>query len=117
MDGLLRKPITLWSGAIATLICCFTPVLVGLFSLVGLGALVGYLDFALMPLAGFFITALARVYSWRGEGLLASTVGTAALILLAVYFGRFNLAFPVLIAAGAAVALLAYRKKGSGDDE
>ena len=116
MHELLRNPITLWSGAIATLICCFTPVLVGLFTLVGLGAVVGYLDYALMPLLGFFITALARVYAWRGQAQLAWGGGGLALVALAIFFGRFNLVFPVLIVAGAVLAVLAYRKRGAENE-
>ena len=38
-------------------VCCFTPVLVGLFAIVGLSALVPYLDFVLLP-------ALALAILW-----------------------------------------------------
>jgi len=42
------------AGAAVTTICCFTPILVGLLGLVGLGAVTGYLDYVLLPaLAGF----------------------------------------------------------------
>ncbi len=42
------------AGAAVTALCCFTPILVGLLGLVGLGAVTGYLDFILLPaLAGF----------------------------------------------------------------
>ena len=116
MQELLRNPVVLWSGAIGTLICCFTPVLVGLFTLVGLGAVVGYLDYALMPLLGFFITALARVYAWRGQAQLTWAGGALALVGLSIFFGRFNLVFPVLIGAGAVLAVLAYRKKGADNE-
>lgn len=116
MSDLLRHPLTLWVGAIVALVCCFTPVLVVLVTLIGLGAVVGYLDFALMPLLGFFITALARVYSRRADGQGALITGGLVLAVLAIFFGRFNLLFPALIAAGAAVALLAYRKKGHVSD-
>lgn len=114
---LLDRPATLWGGLVVTLICCFTPVLVVLFSLAGLGALIGYLDFALMPLLGFFIAALARIYSWRGEGRTAWAAGGAALLFLGILFGRANPILPVLIAAGALIALLAYRRKGGGERE
>ncbi len=46
------------TGIIGTLIaalCCFTPVLVILFGAVGLGAIVGYLDYVLFPALGIFI--------------------------------------------------------------
>ncbi|MBS9717924.1 mercury resistance system transport protein MerF [Pseudohalocynthiibacter aestuariivivens] len=45
-------------GAIGTVIvalCCFTPVLVVLLGVLGLSALVGYLDLVLLPLLGVFL--------------------------------------------------------------
>lgn len=117
MEGVSGKPLALWGGAVATLICCFAPVLGALFALVGLGGLIGYLDFALMMLAGFFVTALARVYAWRGEGRAAMAVGIATLVALASFFGRFNLVFPLLIGAGALIALLGYRRNPEVHDE
>lgn len=48
----------LGAGLIGTMIaalCCFTPILVVLVSLVGLSALVGYLDFVLLPALVFFV--------------------------------------------------------------
>lgn len=42
-------------GAIITALCCFTPILVVLFSLVGLSAMVGYLDLVLLPALVFFV--------------------------------------------------------------
>lgn len=47
------------AGAAVTALCCFTPILVGLLGLVGLGAVTGYLDSVLLPaLAGFLGLAL-----------------------------------------------------------
>ena len=42
-------------GTIIAALCCFTPILVVLFGLVGLSALVGYLDVVLIPALVFFI--------------------------------------------------------------
>lgn len=42
-------------GSVITAICCFTPVLVILLSLLGLGALTGYLDYVLFPVLGIFL--------------------------------------------------------------
>ena len=42
-------------GTIITALCCFTPILVILFSVVGLGALTGYLDYVLIPSVIIFI--------------------------------------------------------------
>ena len=37
------------SGTILVALCCFTPILVILLGAIGLGALVGYLDYVLLP--------------------------------------------------------------------
>lgn len=51
-------------GTITAALCCFTPVLVILFGVVGLSALVGYLDIVLFPALGIFI--LLTLYAlWR----------------------------------------------------
>lgn len=42
-------------GTVIVALCCFTPVLVILAGLVGLSAIVGYLDFVLLPTLVFFI--------------------------------------------------------------
>lgn len=42
-------------GTILVAICCFTPVLVILFGVVGWSALTGYLDYVLLPALAFFI--------------------------------------------------------------
>lgn len=41
-------------GTLLVAVCCFTPILVILFGVIGLSALTGYLDYVLLPaLAGF----------------------------------------------------------------
>ena len=42
-------------GTVIAALCCFTPVLVGIFGVLGLSALTGYLDFVLLPVLAFFI--------------------------------------------------------------
>lgn len=42
-------------GAAIAALCCFTPVLVVLAGVVGLSAVVGYLDYVLLPALVFFI--------------------------------------------------------------
>jgi mercuric ion transport protein len=42
-------------GAVIAALCCFTPILVILFGLLGLSALVGYLDYVLFPALAFFV--------------------------------------------------------------
>lgn len=48
-------------GTGITVLCCFTPVLVILLGLVGLGALTGYLDYILLPALCIFF--LIMVYA------------------------------------------------------
>ncbi|PCI51466.1 MAG: hypothetical protein COB49_01730 [Alphaproteobacteria bacterium] len=42
-------------GTVIVALCCFTPLLVMLFGIVGLSALTGYLDYVLLPALIFFI--------------------------------------------------------------
>lgn len=42
-------------GTIIVALCCFTPILVILIGVVGLGALTGYLDYVLFPALALFV--------------------------------------------------------------
>ncbi len=42
-------------GSAVAALCCFTPLLVLLFGVVGLSALVGWLDYVLFPALAFFL--------------------------------------------------------------
>lgn len=51
-------------GTVLAALCCFTPVLVILLGVVGLSALVGYLDYVLLPALAIF--AGLTIYAvWR----------------------------------------------------
>jgi mercuric ion transport protein len=50
--NLLRFGIT---GTVVTALCCFTPVLVVLFSALGISALTGMLDLVLLPALAIFV--------------------------------------------------------------
>ncbi len=51
-------------GTVIAALCCFTPVLVVLFGVVGLSAYVGMLDYVLFPALGLF--AVITVYAlWK----------------------------------------------------
>jgi mercuric ion transport protein len=51
-------------GTVIAAICCFTPVLVILFGVVGLSAAVGYLDYVLFPALAIFL-AITGYALWR----------------------------------------------------
>tara|TARA_R110000787_G_scaffold239367_8_gene345663 strand:+ start:26662 stop:26868 length:207 start_codon:yes stop_codon:yes gene_type:complete len=51
-------------GTVITAICCFTPILVVLFGVVGLSAWLGWLDYVLFPALAIFI-AMAAYAVWR----------------------------------------------------
>lgn len=42
-------------GTVIVALCCFTPVLVILFGVVGLSAMLGWLDYVLVPALAIFI--------------------------------------------------------------
>ena len=42
-------------GTILAALCCFTPILLILLGVVGLGALTGYLDYVLFPALAVFV--------------------------------------------------------------
>ena len=60
-SGLLKVGI---AGAVLSALCCFTPVLVLLPGAIGFSALIGKLDYVLLPamviFAGLIVYALAR---------------------------------------------------------
>ncbi len=49
-------------GAVVAAVCCFTPVLVVLVTVVGWSAIVGYLDYVLFPVLGLFL--ILAVVGW-----------------------------------------------------
>lgn len=60
-NGLLKTGLI---GSVIAAICCFTPVLIVMLGVVGLGAITGYLDYVLLPglvvFVGITIYALVR---------------------------------------------------------
>ncbi len=53
-------------GTVIAALCCFTPILVILLGVVGLSAVVGWLDFVLFPALAFFI-GLTAYALWRRQ--------------------------------------------------
>lgn len=56
-------------GSVIAAICCFTPALVILLGALGLSAVVGYLDYVLLPALAIFValTIYAALRLWRGR--------------------------------------------------
>jgi hypothetical protein len=59
-NGLLTTGII---GTVVTLVCCFTPVLLILLGVAGLGAFTGYLDFILLPVLAVFVGLTVYAYA------------------------------------------------------
>lgn len=53
------------AGTVVAALCCFTPILVVLFGAVGLSALVGWLDYVLIPALVVFLGI--TIYAWRRQ--------------------------------------------------
>lgn len=58
-------------GTVIAALCCFTPILVILLGAVGLSAIVGWLDFVLLPALGIFaaITIYALMAKTKDTGV------------------------------------------------
>jgi mercuric ion transport protein len=56
-------------GSLLAALCCFTPLLVLLLGFAGLGALVAYLDYFLLPALGvFLVTVFLGLWGLRRKG-------------------------------------------------
>lgn len=65
MSNLFKRFNPLQTGIIGSLVaalCCFTPILVVLLSVLGLGWLTGYLDYVLFPVLVIFLGLTAYGY-------------------------------------------------------
>ena len=54
-------------GLVLTALCCFTPIVVILLTAIGLGAILGYLDYVLLPALAIFVgmIVIALLWKWR----------------------------------------------------
>ncbi|AFY75703.1 Membrane transport protein MerF [Pleurocapsa sp. PCC 7327] len=50
------------TGTVIVALCCFTPILVILLEVVGLSAVVGYLDYVLLPALGILVALTVLFY-------------------------------------------------------
>jgi mercuric ion transport protein len=53
-------------GTVVLALCCFTPILMVLLGVVGLSAMLGWLDYVLLPALAFFILLTAYAV-WRRQ--------------------------------------------------
>lgn len=74
-DGKLLK--TGIIGTVVAALCCFTPILVVLAGAVGLSAIIGWLDFVLLPALVFFIGLTGYALYRRGRTESRDTGDTA----------------------------------------
>ncbi len=62
------------AGSVIAALCCFTPVLVVLFGLLGLSAWLGWADYVLMPALVFFVLLTGyAIYRQRRNANAACT--------------------------------------------
>jgi len=64
-------------GSVITALCCFTPVLLILFGAVGLAALVGYLDYVLLPALLVFIGLTVYAFLQQCKAAARGTSSTS----------------------------------------
>ena len=65
------------AGSVIAAICCFTPVLVIAFGVIGLSAWVGWLDYLLFPMLAFFLGLAGDALHRIRQGRLACAAGGA----------------------------------------
>jgi mercuric ion transport protein len=65
------------AGSVIAAICCFTPVLVIAFGVIGLSAWVGWLDYVLFPMLAFFLGLTGYALYRLRQGQLARGAGGA----------------------------------------
>lgn len=64
-------------GTVIAALCCFTPLLVVLFGVVGLSAWLGWIDYVLFPALGFFmLLTVYALYRQRTHPQAAGNTGT-----------------------------------------
>jgi arginine exporter protein ArgO len=64
-------------GTIIAALCCFTPILLILLGVVGLGALTGYLDYVLFPALALFVGITIYALQKRQRAQACCTTGNS----------------------------------------
>ncbi len=103
-------------GTAIAAICCFTPALVVLVGLVGLSAIVGWLDYGLFPILfasmGLIVYALYLRSGRAGPSPNVAIVAAVVALSALLFWLEFRYALRVSIAAAIAVAAYAYYLRG-----
>ena len=91
------------AGAGLAALCCFTPVLVVLLGVAGLGAIVGWLDYGLFPLLfaslGLVAYALYLRSDRRGPAPTIPIVGLVVVLSALLIWLEFRYALRIAVAA------------------
>ena len=99
-------------GAAIAAICCFTPALVLLVGIVGLSAIVAWLDYGLFPILfaslGLIAYALYLRSGRRGSSPSVVIVAAAVALSALLFWLEFRYALRISIASAVAVAAYAY---------
>lgn len=99
-------------GTIVAAICCFTPALAILFGVLGLSALVGWIDFVVFPVMfasmGLIAFTFYQRFGNKGPSPTAFIVITVIALSALLYWLQFRYAFRITFAAAAAVAVYAF---------
>ncbi|MHA1537009.1 MAG: mercury resistance system transport protein MerF [Alphaproteobacteria bacterium] len=67
MDGNTKLLSTGIGGSVIAALCCFTPILVVLFGIVGVSAWLGWIDFVLFPALAIFLAITGYALYRRGQ--------------------------------------------------
>ena len=112
MDTSKKLLCTGTGGTIVAALCCFTPVLVVLFGVVGLSAWLGWIDYVLFPamFASMGLVALALYLRAGEKGPSPKAAIVAAVVVLSalLYWLEFRYALRISIATAVAVAVYAW---------
>ncbi|MCF2969966.1 mercury resistance system transport protein MerF [Synechococcus sp. Nb3U1] len=69
----MKSKVTFWASVLGTVIvslCCFTPVVAITISAIGLGVMIGYLDYILLPaLVVLLIITFVSYRRYRSGGI------------------------------------------------
>ncbi len=98
------------AGALIAAICCFTPLLVGLFALAGLSGLIGGIDYVVFPVmfASLGVVALALYQRAGSRGGSPKPVIIALVVAFSALLIGLQFRYAVRLSLAAVVLVLLY---------